>query len=197
MRCACYVSALVLSCVTVGTAAAQEVLSPYPPPPPGPVLSPYETPGPTLAPAAPLAPPYALPPLVVAPPCPSMQCAPARVREVDQPRYGLMTAGLVVLGASWSINAAVAYGADEWRLAVPVAGPFLETQRVDTSPGHEANRMLVGMLVFDGLIETAGATMLIAGAATRHRVRVYDRSGVTVVPTAGWGSAGLAAYGRF
>jgi hypothetical protein len=191
MRCASYVLALVFSCVTAGTVAAQEVLSPY------------DTPGPALAPAAPPMPPPRVlpspPPLVVAPPvCLSVSCAPPRVREIEQPRYGLMIAGLVVLGASWSVNAAVAYGADEWRLAVPVAGPFLETQRVDTSPGHEANRMLVGMLVFDGLIETAGATMLIAGAATRHRVRVYDRSpSVSVVPTAGWGTAGLAAYGRF
>src|SRR5262249_16797610 len=150
MRCASLALALASSFLTAGTAAAQEVLSPYDQPAP-----------PAAGPALPPAPlPPTPPPLVVAPPpmapCLSVSCGPPRIREVDQPRYGLMIAGLAVLGASWSINAAVAYAANEWRLAVPVAGPFLETQRLDTS--DVGNRMLVGMLIFDGLVETAGAT---------------------------------------
>jgi hypothetical protein len=113
-----------------------------------------------------------------------------------QPNYGLMVAGLVVLGASWSINAATAWVADEWKLAVPVVGPFMETQNVSTGDS-DANRMLIGLLVFDGLIETAGAIMLVAGAITHHKVKVYDHPRVSVVPTAGPAGGGLAAFGTF
>jgi hypothetical protein len=114
--------------------------------------------------------------------------------EELQPRYGLIIAGAAVLGASWSVNAAVAWMADEWRLAVPVVGPFMEITQVDTSY-DVTNRLLVGLLVFDGLIETAGAAMLLAGAVTHQRVRVYDKgtTQVSIVPTAN----GIAAFGRF
>ena len=61
----------------------------------------------------------------------------------------------------------------------------METRNIYTGPGYEDNKMLVGLLVFDGLIETAGAIMLVAGAITHHRVKVYDRPRVSVVPTAG------------
>jgi hypothetical protein len=133
-------------------------------------------------------------------PCPLPQ--PPLFHEEMQPNYGLMVAGLVIFGASWSINAASAYLADEWKLAVPVIGPFMETQNINTSSSSsfaEGNRMLVGLLVFDGLIESAGANMLIAGAITHHKVRVYDhpRMSVSVVPTAGPAGGGLAAFGSF
>jgi hypothetical protein len=122
---------------------------------------------------------------------------PRLFHEEMQPNYGLMTAGLIIFGVSWSINAATAYAADEWKLAVPVVGPFMETQNVYTGPGYEVNRMLVGLLVFDGLIEAAGAIMLVAGAITHHKVKVYDQPRVSVVPTAGPAGAGLAAFGHF
>jgi hypothetical protein len=133
-------------------------------------------------------------------PCPLPP--PRLFHEEMQPNYGLMVAGLVIFGASWSINAASAYLADEWKLAVPVIGPFMETQNINTSSSSsfaEGNRMLVGLLVFDGLIESAGAIMLIAGAITHHKVRVYDhpRMSVSVVPTAGPAGGGLAAFGSF
>lgn len=176
------------------------------------VISPYDEPGPAIQPAPPQYPPVR-PPVVAPPPGayyqypggyyppPSPYCnvpAPVSFREVEQPRYGLMTAGLILFGASWSINAATAYVANEWKLAVPVVGPFMETQNINTSGSYaDGNRMLVGLLVFDGLIETAGATMFLAGALTKHKVRVYDRPRVSVVPTAGRASAGVAAFGSF
>jgi hypothetical protein len=140
--------------------------------------------------------PYAQPYYYQQQPCPMPP--PRLFHEEMQPNYGLMVAGLVILGASWSINAATAYVADEWKLAVPVVGPFMETQNINTGPGYDANRMLVGLLVFDGLIETAGAIMLVAGAITHHKVRVYDRAPrVSVIPTAGPAGGGLAAFGTF
>jgi hypothetical protein len=204
--------------VSVGPSAfAQQVIQPYSEP----VMSPYgDEPGPAVQQQQ--LPP--VPPPVVAPPPPGYNYqyqyqqqpygqpypqpyyqqprqAPLTFHEEMQPRYGLMVAGLVIFGVSWSINAASAYAADEWRLAVPVIGPFMETSQINTSPGYEYNRMLVGLLVFDGLIESAGAIMLIAGAVTRQKVRVYDRGPagpqVSIVPTASPGMTGLAAFGRF
>ncbi|MDB4970615.1 MAG: hypothetical protein JWN44_6304 [Myxococcales bacterium] len=214
------VALVVIPCaVSAATSAfAQQVLQPYSEP----VLSPYaDEPGP----GQPLP---AVPPPVVAPPpgynygyqqqYPQQQYPqqpyygqpqpmyypqqqPLHFHEEMQPRYGLMVAGLVVFGVSWSINAATAYAADEWRLAVPVIGPFMETSQINTSSGYEYNRALVGLLVFDGLIETAGAVMLVAGAVTKQKVRIYDRGPagpqVSVVPTASPGMTGVAAFGRF
>lgn len=181
-------------------ALAQPVIAPY-----GDSPAAQAQPTPSVLPPPPLMAPPVPPPIVVPPPGygyegqpMSFQLQPPGYREVEEPRYGLMIAGLVVLGASWSINAASAYFANEWKLAVPVVGPFLETQNVNTAPGHEYNRALVGLLVFDGLIETAGAVMLFAGALTHHLVRVYDRPArVSFVPTAGRGGAGVAAFGHF
>jgi hypothetical protein len=125
---------------------------------------------------------------------------PVHVRTIEQPRYGLMTAGLVILGASWSINAVSGYLANEWRLAVPVAGPFMYAGVINNSDDFGTKAAVMG-LVFDGLIETAGAAMFLAGALTHHQVRVLEHAKVTVVPTAGYafGAAtpGLAAFGRF
>ena len=181
-------------------------------------MSPYDEPAPPPQ-AAPIPPmPPAPPPVVVPPPGgyyqqpyaqpyyyqqqPTMQPCPMPpprlFHEEMQPNYGLMVAGLVIFGASWSINAATAYVADEWKLAVPIVGPFMETQNIDTSGTYgDANRMLVGLLVFDGLIEAAGAIMLVAGAITHHKVKVYDHPRVSVVPTAGPAGGGLAAFGTF
>lgn len=200
------VGALLLS-VVPAAAFAQEVISPYgdepgpPPIQPAPEARYPQVPPPVVAP--PPQPGYCEPPSCYGQPSPyyqsqPMYMQPPRFHEVEQPRYGLMVAGLVVFGASYSINAATAYVANEWKLAVPVVGPFMETQNVNTSgPYADGNRMLVGLLVFDGLIETAGAVMIFAGALTKHHVRVYDRMRVSVVPTAGHASAGLAAFGRF
>ena len=190
-------------------AFAQQPMSPY-----GDGLAPPET-APVAPPLQPVPPPLQpVPPPVVMPP-PAGYCPQANGRslllpqprryaqpprlfhEEMQPNYGLMVAGLVIFGASWSINAASAYVADEWKLAVPLIGPFMETQNVYTGRGYEANRMLVGLLVFDGLIETTGAIMLVAGAVTHHKVRVVDRPRVSVVPAVAPGFNGIAAIGRF
>ncbi len=194
---------LVLAIVGLAPRAfAQQPIAPY-----GDEPAPQAVP----APLPPVPPPVvAPPPGYYQPPCDNCQTQPypqmqpyyvqppPRVfHEELRPNYGLMIAGLVIFGASWSINAATAYVANEWKLAVPIIGPFMETQNVYTGPGYEANRMLVGLLVFDGLIETAGAIMLVAGAITHHKVRVYDSARVSVVPTAAPGSAGLAAFGHF
>jgi len=192
----------------LGTRAfAQQPMSPYadePPPPPqaAPMPPMPPAPPPVVVPPPggyyqqPYAQPYYYPQQQPMQPCPMPP--PRLFHEEMQPNYGLMVAGLVIFGASWSINAATAYVADEWKLAVPIVGPFMETQNIDTSGTYgDANRMLVGLLVFDGLIEAAGAIMLVAGAITHHKVKVYDHPRVSVVPTAGPAGGGLAAFGTF
>jgi len=200
---------LIAASLLVGTSAlAQQPMSPYgdepmpqqvePIPPMQPVPPPVVVPPPGGYYQQPYAQPYPQPYYYQGQqPCPMPQ--PRLFHEEMQPNYGLMVAGLVIFGASWSINAASAYVADEWKLAVPVVGPFMETQNINTGGTYgDANRMLVGLLVFDGLIETAGAIMLIAGAITHHKVKVYDRAPrVSVVPTAGPAGGGLAAFGSF
>jgi len=198
--------------VSLGTRAlAQQPMAPYgdaPPPPPPPMVAP-------IAPAPPVPPPVVVPPppggyyqqpyaqpyaqpYYYQPQQPCPLPPPRLFHEEMQPNYGLMVAGLVVFGASWSVNAATAWVAGEWKLAVPVVGPFMETQNVKTGDSG-SDRLLIGLLVFDGLIETAGAVMLVAGAVTHHKVRVYDspRFSLSVVPTAGPAGGGLAAFGRF
>jgi hypothetical protein len=184
---------LILTLALASTASAQSVISPYDPPPPVPARPPPPPPPQGY---------YQQPYYYYQSPQPYYykQPAPRVVCEVERRNYGLLVAGLVIFGASYSINAAVAYGANEWKLAVPLVGPFLETANVDTSNSlssseRAGNRMLVGMLVFDGLIQATGIAMAIAGAATKHRVRIYER--VALVPNAGQKMAGLAAVGRF
>jgi hypothetical protein len=119
-----------------------------------------------------------------------------RFRTVEQPRYGLMTAGLVIFGASWSINALSGYLGGEWRLAVPIAGPLMFAHNLDTNDDF-ATRTAIAFLVLDALVETAGAAMFLAGLLTHHQVRVMEHAKIMVVPTAGIGGVGLAALGRF
>jgi hypothetical protein len=131
-----------------------------------------------------------------------MPAPPPRFKTIETPRYGLMTAGLVVLGVSWSVNALSGYLADEWRLAVPVVGPFMYAHEIDNSSDF-GTRTAIAFLVLDGLVESAGAAMFLAGVLTHHQVRVMEHAKIMVVPTAGiasatsGASAGLAAFGRF
>jgi hypothetical protein len=142
---------------------------------------------------------YYPPPNYYAPPPLYAPTPPARFRTIEQPRYGLMIAGLVVFGASWSINALSGYVGGEWRLAVPIAGPLMLAHNLDTNDDF-GTRTAISFLVLDALVETAGAAMFLAGVLTHHQVRIMEHARITVVPTAGIagiGSTGVAAFGRF
>lgn len=118
-----------------------------------------------------------------------------RFRTIEQPRYGLMTAGLVVFGVSYTINALSGYAASEWRLAVPIVGPLMFAHSIDNSSDF-GTRTAITFLVLDALVETAGAAMFLAGVLSHHQVRIQEHA-LNVLPTAGVGSAGLVAFGRF
>ena len=176
--------------VTSAPVVAQPVpVVPAPPPPPPPGYE-YQQ----QYPQYPQQPYYPPPSYYVQPAY--VQQPPARFRTIEQPRYGLMTAGLVIFGVSWSVNAISGYMADEWRVAVPIVGPLMYAHNIDNS-GDFATRTAITFLVLDALVETAGAAMFLAGALTHHQVRIMEHAKVTVVPTAGFSSAGVAAFGRF
>ena len=112
------------------------------------------------------------PPLYYQPP---MQLVPVPAPRASTRSCSRTTASssraLVILGVSWSINAAI--GLHRRRVEArrarhrPVHGDAEHQHAADSAD----DRLLVGLLVFDGLIETAGAVMLVAGALTHHRVQ--------------------------
>jgi hypothetical protein len=193
---------LVMICLASasGTAAAQPALAPYSE---DPATAPMGMP---LEPDSSLAcgrPPYEC----VKPPPPDPGCGGApydcrtpkpiayqveEPRSLGRPRYGLIIAGAAILGGSYLASTSVALRSEEWRLAIPLAGPFFEAHHVGSSDG-----LLVAGLIFDGLVQTTGAVLIIVGAASRHKVRRYDRASVSFAPSAGVHGAGLAAVGRF
>jgi hypothetical protein len=154
---------------------------------------------------APPPPVYAPPPPIYPPPPPTyyypqqpLMIAPPRFHYEEKRNWGLATAGLLVFGVSWTVNASVAYVAQEGYLAIPVAGPIIEAAKVGGgSCGFDCglNRMAVAGLVFDGLVEAAGAAMAIAGMATKHKVKVFDK--IAIAPVANGQTFGVAAAGRF
>jgi hypothetical protein len=169
-------------------------------PPPPPVYYPppgYPPPGyPPPGYPPPGYPPPAYPPPVYYAPAPP---APPPVVRYEQRRmYGLMTAGLITFGASWTVNAVMAYLANDGQLAIPIAGPIMEAVDYDKSSHNDADkRIAIFGLTFDALIETAGLAMAIGGMVAKHKVKVYGPPKVTIAPAAVRGGFGLAASGRF
>jgi hypothetical protein len=195
--------ALVLS---VGIARAQEAVPPAtaaPPPPPT-----YAPPPPPQAPV------YYAPPPAYWPQSPTL--TPPVYHEELRRRWGLFSAGLGLFGAVWMTNAITAYMADTGYLAIPVAGPIVVAKQysddhtvcnvplgaasvgvtsVSCSPSTDT-RMVVGLLVFDALIQGGGLAMMLVGALTKARVRVPGHR-VAILPATLPAGAGLAAIGHF
>jgi hypothetical protein len=107
-----------------------------------------------------------------------------------RPRYGLMSAGLSILGGLWVISMSTGIVAERYELIIPVAGPFITAHDLGNqyapSPGRT---MLIGLVAMDGIFQTAGLIMAIAGGATR--VAVPKRRAPSVYPY------GTGVYGRF
>jgi hypothetical protein len=138
---------------------------------------------------------------------------PDGYRLVKQKRRGLIIAGLITTGVPWSFGVAAA-ASNDFRdstglLLIPVVGPWamLATDAVrdksctpsDTLEICTASKSGVrGMLVFDGIVQTAGATMFAAGMFFPKLRLVRRDITVSVVPTTlGRGSYGFGAIGRF
>jgi hypothetical protein len=94
-------------------------------------------------------------------------------------RKGLVIAGASMFGAGYGISIAVAASTEgdetAMPLYVPVVGPFIVAAQVDYGGQLGGlSVMFIGVpLVIDGLVQTAGATMLIAGVAAKRKY--YER----------------------
>ena len=135
---------------------------------------------------------------------------PDGYRLRTQPRRGLIVAGSIVTGVPWMISVTSAVGADfddkSGFLLVPVVGPWLMLLAGGASDDHcdplsdcrgqqSAERSLI---VFDGLMQTAGAAMFIAGIAFPRKRLVRKDVTVSLVPAQlGREGYGLGAVGTF
>lgn len=115
----------------------------------------------------------------------------------SQMRKGLIIGGAVTFGVMYLITALVGaamddVGSDGSFLFVPVAGPFLQMTRTNTSTGNV-------FLAIDGLAQAAGATMLIVGLTSPKTVLVRnDLAEVRVAPMRlGQNGGGLGLVGTF
>lgn len=141
---------------------------------------------------------------------------PPGYRLARQPRRGLVIGGSIMTGIGWGLSLTGAVAADfdskSGFLVVPVLGPWLmlaaggakdrdcssSSSYYDYDYDCGSRSGLRSVLVLDGLLQTAGAVMVVAGIAF-PRVRLV-REDVTVgfVPTTfGSGSYGLGAVGTF
>ncbi len=135
------------------------------------------------------------------------------MRYETHPRYGLLGAGIAVLGTAYLAAVVVGsawcydsigchggvriYGAGEyeyvggagWPLFIPLIGPFIQA-------GYASADWIQSWLVIDGIAQFVGLGLIVAGAVTRVRVPIYgDRFGLAPLMTPS--STGLMAVGRF
>jgi len=100
-------------------------------------------------------------------------------------RRGLVIGGALTLGIPWALSVTVASGANfsnqsGW-LIVPALGPWITLATREKCSGYSSNNLncledpsAQAMLVLDGIAQTAGAIMLIAGIAATKKVVVRD-----------------------
>jgi hypothetical protein len=128
----------------------------------------------------------------------------------ERPRRGLVIAGTIVLAVPYGLGLAVAGGqnfpnSSGW-LIVPGLGPWLTLASRHKSTSCNNNSSFGdcvdsgvddttrGFLIIDGLMQTAGAVMLIAGLASPKKVIAHDFVGSLHLAPA---TIGRTGYGGF
>jgi hypothetical protein len=141
---------------------------------------------------------------------------PPGYRLREQPRMGLVIAGSIVTAVPWmfSIIAATDSNFDDKTgfLVVPAVGPWLmllaggasdrpctSSSTVDFCSSSNSDRSGErALLVFDGLMQTAGATMFVLGMAFPRKRLVREDVSVSLVPAQlGRDGYGIGAVGTF
>jgi hypothetical protein len=139
------------------------------------------------------------------------QPVPAGYRVVSQPRRGLVIGGSIMTGVPWvfSVMGAVAadYDNKSGYLLVPGIGPWLmllaggakdNCSTVNGLQLCDKQSGLRSIIVLDGLVQTGGAVMFIAGLALPRKRLVRDDVTVSFVPTPmGRDGYGIGAVGTF
>jgi hypothetical protein len=118
---------------------------------------------------------------------------PPGYRPSTKFRTGLVVGGAVTLGSVWLTNVIFASfvvsagGGDAAPLFAPVVGPFIAIGTIGT---RDLGGLGTFWLAFDGVVQCAGAAMLIAGFAAPRNILVRVGS-VTLQPTpVNFGKAG-------
>jgi hypothetical protein len=121
-------------------------------------------------------------------------------------RTGLVIGGSVMFGTGYLISAAIGASAIEGGsselapLFVPVVGPFitLGTFDFDGDFGGLAFTIIGIPLILDGLVQTGGIIMLIAGLASPKTILKRDGSAATdTTPRLRFGGDRILLEGRF
>ncbi len=135
-------------------------------------------------------PPYELPYKVGQP-------IPPGYRLNEEPRWGLVSGGWILLGIPYGISLASALSADfknesVW-LVIPVLGPWMTIGRRDYydcdgtdaklhTAGCVADTFVVMGLIFDGVMQIGGATMVLLGYTQKKKTLVREQWGLELRP---------------
>lgn len=165
---------------------------------------PMSAPPPSLAPAgyqAPLELPYT-----------AGEPVPLGYRLVEEPRYGLVTAGWVLTSVAYGLGVSAALSANldnaSGFMLVPFVGPWLTLGRRDRAECSDASGADDGLrcvgdvfvvlaIVADGLLQAGGAAMLLSGYLAKRAKLVRADQAWTVAPRRIGSGYGLAASGAF
>lgn len=135
---------------------------------------------------------------------------PPGYRLVERSRTGLIVAGAIVVGVPYVIGLSFATRSNgsngaAW-LLVPGIGPWLaigarrdacDRANVDGSLACAADVLATTGLVFDGLIQTTGAVLLIVGLTVPKKVLVRQDVAAKLKLAPVGSGYGLAAVGTF
>jgi hypothetical protein len=117
--------------------------------------------------------------------------APAGYRLESHIREDLVISGAVTLGTFYALTALGAAISNDLEkgsataLYIPIAGPFVQL-------GNSTSETGKFFLILDGLIQTTGAVLLVAGLVAPKTVAVReDVAKIRIRPVVGPGSAGL------
>ncbi len=112
---------------------------------------------------------------------------------IDEPRWGLLSAGAITFAAAYGIMAAgyAADGNDPGRytsLLIPFIGPTIVDRREHGDGAFS---------IFGSIPQLAGGVLMVCGLGAGRRVSVANDTQVMVAPLAGRGVGGLQLGGAF
>lgn len=135
--------------------------------------------------------------------------------EPSAPNLALVISGAGVLGVPWVLSvfvtAIAGSGTDylhpsrsgpadystRWPMFIPAVGPFIQLAYVNRHDYFGLSPLCDASLVADGVIQTVGLALLIAGAVTRQHGDGHGTSDIAVAPLLTPGGSGLMVRGRF
>jgi hypothetical protein len=140
------------------------------------------------------------------------QPIPVGYRVVDEPRRGLVTAGLIVTSISYVIGVMAATATDfensSTYMLIPIAGPWLTLGRRHNSHCSDSSSASEGLhcvgdavvimgLIADGVVQVIGGSLLIAGYAARQTRLVRSDLAWSVFPRRIGSGYGFGAHASF